>query len=301
MLSTPTLLTRKKLRLLLLLAIAVMTTVLLAGGLAGLELLPGEDFPLAAILQGLKNNSRPFFPRIPIPINFVRLLIGCVWLLFFLSVIIFIISPEARKEMLKRVMRYLLFFLLVYGMMRIFQDFQLQPVDAPQDSAAAGELEMLPPQTLPTPPDFVVNPPDWLVSAIIILLVSLTLAIAWFVWRYFAGAGRDPDTPLERLAQEAQEALRGLQAGGDLKDIIMRCYAEMSQVLNNERGLRRQQAMTPREFEQYLAQSGLDSNYIQRLTRLFEGVRYGSKPAGPQEEQEAIACLTAIVQTYGRS
>ncbi len=44
----------------------------------------------------------------------------------------------------------------------------------------------------------------------------------------------------------------------------------------------------------------LQIEHIQRLTRLFENIRYGNKPSGKQEEQEAIACLTAIVKTYGQ-
>ena len=57
--------------------------------------------------------------------------------------------------------------------------------------------------------------------------------------------------------------------------------------------------MTPREFEQYLAKSGLRTEDIQRLTRLFESVRYGDKSPGKREEKEAVDCLNAIVRAYG--
>jgi hypothetical protein len=59
--------------------------------------------------------------------------------------------------------------------------------------------------------------------------------------------------------------------------------------------------MTPREFEQYLSQSGLRDEHIQQLTHLFESVRYGARVPGQREEAEAITCLTAIVQAYGKS
>jgi hypothetical protein len=75
----------------------------------------------------------------------------------------------------------------------------------------------------------------------------------------------------------------------------------MGQVLSQERGIHRQKAMTPREFEQYLAAAGVRDEYIQRLTRLFERFRYGSAVAGEGEEAEAIACLDQIVQAYGRA
>jgi len=293
-------LTRQKLKLLFLLSIAVITATLLAGSLTQLELLPGEEFPLGAILQAFRSEGRPVFPSIPVPVNIMRLLIACVWLLFILSIIIFIISPEARRDMLKRIMRFILLFLLIYGLMHVMQDLVQQPEPQIQEPGASGELGEEPVEPLPAPPDFVVNPPGWFVTGVTIFLICLLLGIGWFIWRYFSRLGDEPAT-LERLAHEAQEALKGLQAGADLRDVIMRCYFEMSQILNNERGLRRQQAMTPREFETYLAESGLQSEHIQRLTRLFESVRYGNKSPGRQEEQEAITCLTVISQTYGRS
>jgi Domain of unknown function (DUF4129) len=75
----------------------------------------------------------------------------------------------------------------------------------------------------------------------------------------------------------------------------------MNLVLSEQRGIQRQTAMTPREFELYLGQIGLKIEHIRQLTRLFERVRYGAGPPGEREEQEAVACLTAIVEVYGRS
>jgi hypothetical protein len=54
--------------------------------------------------------------------------------------------------------------------------------------------------------------------------------------------------------------------------------------------------MTPREFEARLATAGLREDHIQRLTRLFEAVRYGTQSPGKREEREAVDCLTAIVR-----
>jgi hypothetical protein len=53
--------------------------------------------------------------------------------------------------------------------------------------------------------------------------------------------------------------------------------------------------MTPREFVRSLTAMGLPELAVQRLTRLFEDVRYGARVTGDQEEGEAIASLTAIV------
>jgi hypothetical protein len=53
--------------------------------------------------------------------------------------------------------------------------------------------------------------------------------------------------------------------------------------------------MTPREFEDRLINRGLPGESIKTLTRLFEQVRYGSLNANPGEEDQAVACLTDIV------
>ncbi|HTP10892.1 MAG TPA: DUF4129 domain-containing protein, partial [Anaerolineae bacterium] len=84
--------------------------------------------------------------------------------------------------------------------------------------------------------------------------------------------------------------------GGDFKLTIVRCYQEMSRVVREERGLAREAAMTPREFEDYLASQGLPRAALNTLTRLFEQVRYGSLPAAAQEEALALTCLTEIAE-----
>jgi hypothetical protein len=301
MLPTETKITPKKLRLLALLGIALVTMSLLIGGLAKLEFLPGEPFPLAALLQSLQNDSTPILPSLPVPTGIVRLVLVCIWVLLIIAVVAFIISPEVRRETIKRIIRYAILFLIIFGLIQMLQPMLQTPEGLTQESGAAGPLDPEAIEPLPAPPNFVVNPPQWFVAGVTILLISLVLLTLWFIWRHFTRQNEEAETPLEQLTREAQAALKGIQTGADLKDTIMRCYFEMSQILRNERGILRQEAMTPREFEQHLARSGLDSEHIQRLTRLFEHVRYGSKTAGRQEEQEAVACLSAIVQTYGRS
>ena len=86
-----------------------------------------------------------------------------------------------------------------------------------------------------------------------------------------------------------------------MRNVVIRCYAKMSQVLRQSRKIQRHSAMTPREFGNHLAEIGLGDEHIQRLTRLFEGVRYGYRPSEWPVEREAIECLQAIVQTYGES
>jgi hypothetical protein len=57
--------------------------------------------------------------------------------------------------------------------------------------------------------------------------------------------------------------------------------------------------MTPAEFASRLQEAGLPGDAVRRLTRLFEGVRYGQRKVGPKDVNEAVACLTAILQYCG--
>jgi hypothetical protein len=141
---------------------------------------------------------------------------------------------------------------------------------------------------------FAPDPPQWLTLAIIlvtaVLLVAMAALIIWIVQR-----SRKVESPFDQLADEAQTALESLSTGANFQETITRCYHEMSRVLQEERGIARTAAMTPREFEDRLIGRGLPGDAIKTLTRLFEQVRYGSLNANPGEEDQAVECLTTIV------
>ncbi|MBN1178908.1 MAG: DUF4129 domain-containing protein, partial [Anaerolineae bacterium] len=121
------------------------------------------------------------------------------------------------------------------------------------------------------------------------------IAAVWSVWQ----RTRRQKRSLQQLGEEAQEAIDQLCAGADLKDVVLRCYVDMSHTLQESKGIERDKAMTPREFEQHLMNTGLPHEHVQQLTRLFEAVRYGAKHLGETEQQQAIRCLSAIVETCG--
>ncbi len=279
---------RQRLWVLLISGLAIVAMVLLAAGLSDLEFLPGRPLPRRARAG---ETLELFFGAIPGSEVFGFIFMALYYiavLLLPLAIIYVLISPEARKRVV-RSLGLLLWLLALFLVMRarpdLFQELQMQPGAAPS-------------------PDDVANPtfafagsfPQWAV-----LLTTLGLAVAmaavlvggaWYIWR----RGRAPSTPLEQLAQEAQEALVALAAGADVKDTVMRCYFEMSRVLSEQRGIERAEAMTPREFEGQLREAGLPGRHVEQLTRLFEGVRYGARIPDEQEERRAVACLTAIVE-----
>jgi hypothetical protein len=219
------------------------------------------------------------------------------WILLLIWIITFILRPEARKHLIRRMITYLLMFLLIYVLMNNLPS--LTSLGEQLVSPEAAQSELPPSEDFLEPPSFIANPPQWLVLTISAGLIALLLWLAWFFWQRLPHLTKN--SPLEQLVLEAHYALQELRSGNDLKDTIKRCYRDMSRILSEHHGIQRANSMTPREFEQYLNQSGLRDEHIQQLTHLFESVRYGAKIPGPQEEDEAITCLTAIVQTYGKS
>jgi len=279
---------RRRLWTLVLLGIAVAAMVVLSAGLARLELLPGQPYSLGRPQVGPEILPLPPVGQVP---AILRVLLIIVLLLTPASIIYLIVSPRARKQVLRAIV-FVVSFLFIIQLIRE----RLRSLNREAEvtsSTGASSLGSFP--TLPAA-EFVAAPPTWLVlaaSLALALLIALILAgVVWWVWL----RRRRAANPLEQLAQEAQEALEALQSGGDLKDSVLRCYFEMNRVLREQRGITRPEPTTPREFEKQLEQAGLPGEHVRRLTRLFEDVRYGAKVSGEREERQAIACLTAIVE-----
>jgi len=279
---------RKRLWTLVFSAIAVAAMVFLSAGLSEFELLPGQPFSLGRMALSWLSGGGLSPGEAPVGI-LVRAIFILAGLLLPFAIIYFIISPEARK----RVLRDLLFLLPILALYFLFLNgryaIQGQEVELPAE---------LPAEPLPvlSPADLVTPPPRWLAFVVslgfILLVAAVLVGMGWFVWR----RTRRPASSLEWLAREAQGALEALRSGADLKDTVIRCYYEMSRVLDEQQGIRRKRAMTPREFEQHLEQAGLPGQHVRRLTRLFEDVRYGAKSPGENEERLATTCLAAIVE-----
>jgi hypothetical protein len=116
-------------------------------------------------------------------------------------------------------------------------------------------------------------------------------------WRKYQASRNEK--PLDEIARIARSSLDDLTSGRNSTDVIINCYLRMSDVVSNTRQLHRDIAMTPHEFALRLERAGLPGDAVGRLTRLFEGVRYGDRKSGPKDVNEAVSCLKTILHYCG--
>ncbi len=211
-----------------------------------------------------------------------------------------LLSPEGRKYLFKLVIRVFGTYWLVYILLRYYGDrlvtlmnFDLGALTLNQPEDGASEIP---------PPVFV--PPQqtsWVSYVVSVVLVLFFVFVIWrvlvFLRQFRSSSGNEK--PLEEIARIARKSLRDLSQGGDTTDVIMNCYFRMSSVVSDKRRLHRTDSMTPAEFAIRLEQAGLPGDAVQRLTSLFEGVRYGGYRSGQKDVNEAVACLTTILNYCG--
>ncbi len=284
--------THTKRNAILMMLIALLAILVLVAGLTGLKLLPGEPFPLDSDFR-LPTNYSGNLPGGEQILAVIRIFFFIAIVLFPISVIYFLISPQARKQLIKLILRAVVVFLFLYLAIRALQRFK-----ANQDIQQIGS-PLTPPETplgVQKGIEFVANPSQGLILALSIglalILLLLVGMIVWYIWR----RSKKPPKTYELLAEEAQQALDELQAGGNLRNVVVRCYAEMSQVVSQQRGLQRGKSMTPHEFIQLLERQGIPAKPVRQLTEIFEAVRYGTQPVGQREEILARDSLSAIVE-----
>ena len=224
------------------------------------------------------------------------------WLgtLFIVLLVTSLLSPELRKKLLWSVARLALLCLAVFYLVQNRERFGILNFDP----VLLGENASAPaPETVPPPIFIAPDLPPALVYIISVAVLLVTFGLLWFFGRGFASLRTHPahDAPLDDIAAAARQSLDELSAGTDWEDAIVRCYARMSDVVSRRRGLYREAATTPDEFASHLTRSGLPADSVRRLTHLFESVRYGARPAGDREREEASACLTDILRYCGEA
>ena len=268
----------------------VVVLVLLAASLTNLELKPAQSF--FSNESGQSDSLFGFGEVVDnvktMTVGEVALLVGGLLVLF--ALVLAMLSPEARKRLIKMVLRIgLTAWVILWALDRFRPDgsFEIES----QAAAAEG----VPPVIVTPPPYTPPVIPSWVIYAVSLLIVLIFAGVGFWLYRIL----RPPKNQFRNLARAARTALKEISAGHDWDDTVIQCYARMSEAVSQQRGLHRQQSMTPQEFATRLEQAGLPSDPVRRLTRLFEKARYGGQKSGHEDVNEAVTCLTAILHAVG--
>jgi hypothetical protein len=288
---------QKKIQVIIIAGIALLAMLLLSSALSQTRLQPGKAINLG--LGGVQGGQYSSLFSGNIILYFFYLIYMVSMAALLILTVYMLLTPERRKQLVKFLLRAVpvvavLFFVSNY--VRACSNKTStpgQPAPGVPPTPVGGT-------TVPA----AVFTPETSSWVIIVASVVLALIIASLVVLLILRARRNSllqTTPLMRLADQSQFALDSVQAGGDLKNAVLRCYFEMSCILVEQRSLKRDRSMTPHEFEVVLVSKGMPAESVQLLTRLFEEVRYGMKVPGQREEWMAVTSLTAIVEVCRRA
>lgn len=272
--------------------LTVLALIALATGLSSLSLGTGKPLPRLDPFQSAASPDLSEQSGTGVATILQVFLSVVFWILLPLSIVLIVVSAEARRRLLRNIAAVASVMLFLYLIIRVLDRLDIGPADrsdagGPPGSGAGATRSV-------EPPDFVSHPPDWMVLVVSGAIFAVIGFLAWRFWQRRA-ADRAADASLEdELAQEAESALDAIQSGQDLSNVVLRCYRDMERAVQRAHGLNRRASMTPREFERRLVNSGLDAEAVGRLTRLFERARYGSQAIDAEDEADAESCLVAI-------
>ncbi len=274
--------------------IGLLALLLLAISINTLQLAPGQPYSVQGPVNGISPGGMNGLG------DYVMLAFRAFMILLWVAVPVYLILALINKDMRKRLLRDIAMLLPVLLLLFYLSNQKpaqraVQDLNPPMFNGSTMEAGLAG-TPAPPPPEFV-PPPGWvttLTTAVIAIVITLIiLAVVYGLWR--RARNQRSTEPLKQVEREAQAAIDAIGAGGDLREVIMRCYFQMIEALKEYRGIHRSYDMTPHEFELTLQKRGLPAESVHQLTGLFEQVRYGMTKPGRQDEATAIASLSAIV------
>ena len=275
-----------KTAILILGGLSITVLFYLIASLGGLELRPAKPFAYIQDTNAVSPGGLPSWNGLAFVI---------VFFVVIMIIVYFFLPPDLKKKFLKGLVWFVLAGILTLLILSSLG--RGEPVQPQQETPGEVFFTRVPETTetpMPVITPSVFTPPQvsswtaYLVTLVILLVVAALWA--WLVWRK-----RKMGAPYELLAEIAQSGLDDIDAGKDWGDTILNSYYRMNKAVDDWRGIRRRVSMTPAEFAEYLVSSHLPGAAVNNLTALFERVRYGEKKSSPDDIQEAVDCLTAIL------
>jgi hypothetical protein len=272
---------------------AIGLLVLLVSGVHNLTLLPGKPIPnpLAALKRPADGSAT--HPRSGSSDTWV-VLAQSVLVVALLGVLIMAgVSRRFRRQLL---ILGTIGVVLVFGLSwlphayrGVPEQSQPQPTAAPTGSGTSPAKPEVPSVTAPGWGAILIGIGAAIVSAGLVLL---------FLVKIMPRLRRPREgSVLDELGERADEAARRIRAGEDPREAVLRCYKEMSEILSRRRRVVNHAHFTPREFATRLREAGMSDAHVDRLTAIFEEVRYGGR-SGEPFKNEAVGCLEAIRRAH---
>jgi ABC-type multidrug transport system fused ATPase/permease subunit len=281
-------------------AVALLSLFLLAAEMKNADFRPGlqlsrqqnretQELPIGQVIEQIA--SVPVWKKITFLASMVLMVV-----LFSL-----LLSPEWRRKLLYHFLRTMAIAIVIYLVIKnnpqllSHLTLNIQPLNNAAQNAEAANVpvpEFQPPQ--------VSNLTAYLIAfgIVLVLLIVFWLASRWWVQLV---AVNESGHALKEIATAARQSLHQLSSGEDSSDAIIQCYVQMSHAVEKKRGLYRDRGMTAAEFAGRLEKAGLPRDPINRLTRLFEAVRYGTGSLSQRDIFEATECLNAILRSCGET
>ena len=281
----------QRVRLLIFTFLAVVVIFLLATGLSGLELLPGEPDAFGWAIQSMQTEGGGI-PGGDTILKVIRIVYIAALILLPVWIVYMIVNPKARKRFIRDMLVISVFVMIILFFTSKLAEMNKDQEDQPfTPFAGAPDLGTQDPGSFDpnaAPPESIV----WITTLVVALVIVVVVVLA--VWIILRSRHRE-ESAVDRIALEVQSALDDLQSGADFRNVVVRCYSEMVQTLRKERNIQRNGSLTPREFEDSLSSLGFPIQPVRELTRLFESVRYGRKDITRREELVAVDSLSAIL------
>lgn len=143
-----------------------------------------------------------------------------------------------------------------------------------------------------------VSTPTLLVGGLVVLTVVI-LTASLFLFEEESDEESDPDYEFEAEQPEAigriaGEAVEEIESNEGLHNEVYRAWAKMAGELDVDHPER----STPTEFAAAARDAGVDPADIEKLTVLFEEVRYSTAEPTPERERRALEALRRIEHRY---
>ena len=269
---------------LLFLFLALIATILIGAGLPRLKLQPG--MPLPSLGEGqVTAPATVEVPLVQVQVSQVlKILLGLILAGILIYLVYRGMAGTSWKDLLSGLLKSFAVALVVFVI--LFLAISLLP---------KSELVALP-ETPPPTPTPVTRVPLGPAPTSLLWIVGLFLAIAAVFLGLSLVRMKAANPRANQLELEVESARQALLSGLDFKDVILQCYQRMSLALQQEQQIERESFMTTGEFQRLLLDKGLPPDPVRRLTRLFEAVRYGHWQPNPDDEQNALQALEAILQ-----